>query len=772
MADESIQRIIRLDVQAQQALQQLDKLTKATAAMEKSADSSAKSLGKIGQTLEGVANFGKGLLAFEIVKTAVLGVADGFLRMSEAMDQVGKTAAGLGITTEELTQLQYAADLAGVNTEQLTAGLGRLNDKVAEVGKGTDRASQLLRHFGVEAGDSTQKAMEKIADAFQKSADGPAKTAAAIELFGRQLGLKMIPLLNAGAQGLKDAAAEAQKFGLVLGSDAAKKAEEFNDNLRRVELRVTALGRAITSDLLPEMNELLKNVIEGINKFGLLRGAVTGLWETIKRKPFENAQGELLFNTKELEDAEKRLATIREQGNVKAIAKHQKYIAELRSTNEQLRENDRLARRAYDATKTLQGSGPIAPIKVDTTKAKGSIDDFVEVTKKAGKAAKDTKTEMEKWFEGLLKSGASAELVNEQITRLESEMRKLEAAGKIGSHQWQVFADALAKLREVSDPAAAAIEKIAEAARTLESTPETLDRMESRMRALERAGLETSEQYRALREEVLKAQAITDPFARVTLDVEKLRKESEFAQKNMEALFQLFGRGDISGDEFVELARKLENANKSAEKLNEKSKSLSESVAEAGARFVTDFADQIVDGLGKAETKFSDFVESALKQIAKLILNSYFQQFIKALEKSGNGDLWAGIGKLFSGGAAHGAAFNEQGVNFFGAGGIVNQPTMFAYGGQFGVMGEAGAEAIVPLRRDAAGDLGVKASPTIINVNNNNDSAVTVSERTNSDGSKEIDIAIERKVRNMIAGGKLDSTMRSAYGISRQPVIG
>lgn len=48
-------------------------------------------------------------------------------------------------------------------------------------------------------------------------------------------------------------------------------------------------------------------------------------------------------------------------------------------------------------------------------------------------------------------------------------------------------------------------------------------------------------------------------------------------------------------------------------------------------------------------------------------------------------------------------------VTPFAAGGIVAQPTYFAAGRSLGVMGEAGAEAIMPLARTADGRLGVAA---------------------------------------------------------------
>ena len=63
---------------------------------------------------------------------------------------------------------------------------------------------------------------------------------------------------------------------------------------------------------------------------------------------------------------------------------------------------------------------------------------------------------------------------------------------------------------------------------------------------------------------------------------------------------------------------------------------------------------------------------------------------------------------------ANGGVFAKNKIVPYAKGGIVNKPTMFAYAnggtGRFGLMGEAGPEAIMPLRRGANGKLGVQAS--------------------------------------------------------------
>ncbi|PVE25552.1 phage tail protein [Microvirga sp. KLBC 81] len=97
------------------------------------------------------------------------------------------------------------------------------------------------------------------------------------------------------------------------------------------------------------------------------------------------------------------------------------------------------------------------------------------------------------------------------------------------------------------------------------------------------------------------------------------------------------------------------------------------------------------------------------------------------------GGLFKGIGSIFGslfgagGGAASAAPFAKGGVFSrgmvmpFAAGGVVGAPTYFPLGRGLGVMGERGAEAVMPLARGPDGKLGVRAGgggrPASITVN-------------------------------------------------------
>lgn len=111
----------------------------------------------------------------------------------------------------------------------------------------------------------------------------------------------------------------------------------------------------------------------------------------------------------------------------------------------------------------------------------------------------------------------------------------------------------------------------------------------------------------------------------------------------------------------------------------------------------------VFDGL-----KLSD----ALKGIARSMADTVYAVAMKPVQNAVAGALAQGVSGFVSGALpfAKGGAFVEGRVMPFAKGGIVSQPTHFPLRGATGLMGEAGPEAIMPLRRGADGRLGVAAA--------------------------------------------------------------
>lgn len=102
-------------------------------------------------------------------------------------------------------------------------------------------------------------------------------------------------------------------------------------------------------------------------------------------------------------------------------------------------------------------------------------------------------------------------------------------------------------------------------------------------------------------------------------------------------------------------------------------------------------------------------LDSVLQGLATKLSNIALSAGLKPLENmlsSAVGNLTSGAGSLFA--FAKGSVPGR--VTPFADGGVVSSPTFFPMGGGTGLMGEAGSEAILPLKRGADGSLGVASS--------------------------------------------------------------
>ncbi|MFT5506992.1 MAG: phage-related minor tail protein [Hyphomicrobiaceae bacterium] len=104
---------------------------------------------------------------------------------------------------------------------------------------------------------------------------------------------------------------------------------------------------------------------------------------------------------------------------------------------------------------------------------------------------------------------------------------------------------------------------------------------------------------------------------------------------------------------------------------------------------------------------FGDVLRGLGQQLATLALKSAMKPLENAV-----GSLFGNLlGGQLGGQFAKGSAFQKGSAIPFAQGGVIAQPTYFPMaGGRAGLMGERGAEAIMPLARGPDGRLGVRSS--------------------------------------------------------------
>jgi lambda family phage tail tape measure protein len=123
---------------------------------------------------------------------------------------------------------------------------------------------------------------------------------------------------------------------------------------------------------------------------------------------------------------------------------------------------------------------------------------------------------------------------------------------------------------------------------------------------------------------------------------------------------------------------------------------------------------------------------------------------------------------------AKGGAY-DTGLKTFAKGGmftnsVVNQPTLFKFAQGTGLMGEAGPEAIMPLKRDSNGNLGVRSgqqgSNVDVVVNNYGNEKATTKETTDSRGNRRIEVIVGDMVASELSrpGSSVQQSLSNNYG--------
>ena len=153
---------------------------------------------------------------------------------------------------------------------------------------------------------------------------------------------------------------------------------------------------------------------------------------------------------------------------------------------------------------------------------------------------------------------------------------------------------------------------------------------------------------------------------------------------------------------------------------------ITDSIANSLGTGLTSAFDALIQGTQNWGNSLRQIASTVLQDIAKqLIKILVIDQAINAFKSIFNFGGGGGGAAAVSGGAvltaANGYAFAQNGIQPFAMGGVITSPTLFKFadGGTMrnGLLGEAGPEAIIPLKRGVDGKLGVAGGGgTVVNV--------------------------------------------------------
>lgn len=188
---------------------------------------------------------------------------------ADAGDEAATTATKLGITTQELQKMRFAADMLDVSNETLDQGMGKLSRSIVMASKGAKDQVKALRLLGytekqIRSGKiSVTEATTKLAARMEDETKAKSNAIIANTLFGISY-LEMMPMLKAGGGAIAELAAEAERLGLVMDEQAIKSAEQYDDANKRLRYSLMGVRNAIGSHLIPLLNPLINGLKDWI----------------------------------------------------------------------------------------------------------------------------------------------------------------------------------------------------------------------------------------------------------------------------------------------------------------------------------------------------------------------------------------------------------------------------------------------------------------------------------------------------------------------------
>ena len=208
-------------------------------------------------------------------------------RQANLNDELRKTSARIGLSSDSLQAWRFSAELGGATAADVTTGFRRLSRSMIDAQEGTGAAKDAFDALGISTKNadgslkSSEQVMLEISDAFNSMEDGARKTAIAQELLGRS-GTNLINTLNGGSSAIADQRKELEQMGGIISEDTLRASEAFNDAIARLKSAVTALSAGIASDLIPKLTPLIDRFREWVTSADGGRAVIANLIERVK----------------------------------------------------------------------------------------------------------------------------------------------------------------------------------------------------------------------------------------------------------------------------------------------------------------------------------------------------------------------------------------------------------------------------------------------------------------------------------------------------------
>lgn len=668
----------------------------------------------VGSTLNGVIGRLAPLLGAATFTSFIKGGID-------TLDMLGDLSDRTGVAATTLSGFQLVAKQSDTSLEALGKGLNKLSIFMAT-------NADAARRLGVTAKDPAE-AFIQLSKTLTGIEDPHKRAAVANKFLGKSFS-ELMPALMQGEEALRKQIETGKTYNGVT-EEGVKQAQEFNDKLDGLSLRAKGVGNSLALNMLPSLNNIidrmqvaskeggiLKTVLVGLNEMqgagnvvGAMAGAKTAsMIPFIGKSPWVIGAGALAGGVAPefFDDEGKGPVGKITASNAERIKRLERQLESLKALN-------------ADASKIKGVEDKIAALKApkvtsNTQKIdKKAIDDLLNPDNKTtGKSdAQKYSEDVASLIQSLQQASAPAQSVSEKLQDQLDAYKYLDPAVK-------TYLQGLIDQKSATD-------QLIESQKQQNTLDEAMRKWD-----IEQAEIEQKQ-------------------------IDSMNEKAEAIKRGLDTTIELTeAQGELN--EMVEKGLiSQEEADKYFKKLKDNALDTTGFMRDLGATFNSAFEDAIVNG-----QKFSNVLGGLAQDIERLFVRRLITDpFMKGLDSLVLGPLSDSFGGFFANAA--GGVYAGAGISAY-SGQLVSSPTVFPFAKGIGLMGEAGPEAILPLRRGSNGKLGVEASRhggeitynVEINIDANRNSDVKANGASASELGRQIDAAVRKVlIKEKMNGGIL-----------------
>ena len=186
---------------------------------------------------------------------------------AEYADEVLTMSTVTGLSTDQIQEFQYMAELVDVSLDTMTGSMTKLTRTMVSARKGGEGATQAFQQLGIRTtnADGSLRNVNDVffeaIDALGQMEDGTERDALAMELFGKSA-KELNPLIAAGKDSIEAFREEAHAMGYVLDDETLGRLGNLDDSFVRLGNLRTMLSNKVGAAMAPALERVINKLIE------------------------------------------------------------------------------------------------------------------------------------------------------------------------------------------------------------------------------------------------------------------------------------------------------------------------------------------------------------------------------------------------------------------------------------------------------------------------------------------------------------------------------